>query len=519
MPAHASPDVPRHPSLDAASLCLPHRGRGQIIFHLFGSFPFLWFLLFRAHCSKILLVIPEPAGCRCQERPGSNQVAKTYKGFVSNGKPVGFASWDSVKLPIYFCPVKVKRKRVAKASGGGGVPSPSAEPAFKIYDSYEIGYYEGGAWRTVRASTLEKAKTKGKNIAKRLAENGSQSLRLSQGECRIYVTAKSILQPHKLEVDAAARLVDDLLRRLNGTSLQQAVDFFNAHGKRVIAGAKTTVAYEAYIEDLKRRGVGIHHLRDVKRFVGAFVKAFPGEIAIIRTSEIDAYLNRLGGKARNKNNARDRIISFFNFMVQKGYLPKGIDHAAKSSTAFTDPRPVITSEEEAVASAEATDLYLPEDMGKILAAAEIDERVTLELKAFSGLRTEELARMWWVLINAKAGYINVTDAVAKVNQRAVPILENLKRRLAAYPEAEKRDKISKRWGSSNSLYHVWKRVTDKAGLPYKKNAFRNSYISYRLAQTKDINLVAYESGNSPEMIRKYYLDLVTPEQAAAWFSL
>ena len=293
---------------------------------------------------------------------------------MSSRRPVGFASWESVKLPIYYCPVKVKKQPIANVSGDDRASSPSPDPAFKIYDSYQIAYYEGGAWRTVRASTLEKAKTKGKNIAKRLAENGSQSLRLSQGECRIYVTAKSILQPHKLEVDAAARLVDDLLRRLNGTSLQQAVDFFNAHGKRVIAGAKTTVAYEAYIEDLKRRGVGIHHLRDVKRFVGAFVKAFPVEIAIIRTSEIDAYLNRLGGKARNKNNARDRIISFFNFMVQKNYLPKGIDHAAKSSTAFTDPRPVITSEEEAVASAEATDLYLPEDMGKILAAAEMDER-------------------------------------------------------------------------------------------------------------------------------------------------
>jgi len=438
---------------------------------------------------------------------------------MSSRRPVGFTSWESVKLPIYYCPVRVKKQPIANVSGDDRASSPSPDPAFKIYDSYQIAYYEGGAWRNVRASTLEKAKTKGKKIAKRLAENGSQAIGLPQGECRIYVAAKHILQPHNLQVDAAARLVDDLLRRLNGTSLQQAVDFFNAHGKRVIVGAKTAVAYEAYIEDLKRRGVGIHHLRDVKRFVGAFLKAFPGEIAIIRTSEIDAYLNRLGGKARNKNNARDRIISFFNFMVQKGYLPKGIDHAAKSTTSFTDPRPVITSEEEAVASAEATDLYLPEDMGRILAAAEMDERVTLELKAFSGLRTEELARMWWVLINAKAGYINVTDAVAKVNQRAVPILENLKRRLAAYPEAEKRDKISKRWGSSNSLYHVWKRVTDKAGLPYKKNAFRNSYISYRLAQTKDINLVAYESGNSPEMIRKYYLDLVTPEQAAAWFSL
>ena len=28
---------------------------------------------------------------------------------------------------------------------------------------------------------------------------------------------------------------------------------------------------------------------------------------------------------------------------------------------------------------------------------------------------------------------------------------------------------------------------------------------------------AYESGNSPEMIHKYYLDLVTPEQAKPGF--
>jgi hypothetical protein len=244
-----------------------------------------------------------------QKPAGSNPAAKTYKGSVSNGRPVGFASWDQVKLPIYFCPVKVKLKQLSNGCGSNGVIS-SHEPFFKIYDSYEIGYYEGGVRRTVRASTLEKAKTKGKRIAKRLAENGSQAIRLSQEECRVYVSAKNILQPHNLHVDAAARLVDDLLSRLNGASLQQAVDFFSAHGRHVIAGAKTIVACEAYIEDLKRRGVGIHHLRDVKRFVGAFMQAFPGEVAVIRTSDIDAYLNKLGGKARNKNNARDRIISF-----------------------------------------------------------------------------------------------------------------------------------------------------------------------------------------------------------------
>jgi len=44
--------------------------------------------------------------------------------------------------------------------------------------------------------------------------------------------------------------------------------------------------------------------------------------------------------------------------------------------------------------------------------------------------------------------------------------------------------------------------------PLQKERLPEQLISYRLAQTKDINLVAYESGNSPEMIRKYYLDLV-----------
>jgi hypothetical protein len=181
--------------------------------------------------------------------------------------------------------------------------------------------------------------------------------------------------------------------------------------------------------------------------------------------------------------------------------------------------PPITCEEDAAASAHDNDIYTPEELSRILEVSEPDERLTIELKAFSGLRSEELARLWWVLVNEKARYINITDAIAKVNQRAVPIFDNLQRRLAAYPEAEKRDRVCNRWTSSNALYHVWKRVTDRAGLPYKKNGFRNSYISYRLAQTKDINLVAYESGNSPEMIRKYYLDLVTPEQAAAWFAL
>jgi len=76
-----------------------------------------------------------------------------------------------VKLPIYYCPVKVKKQPIANVSGDDRASSPSPDPAFKIMIHTRLLIYEGGAWRNVRASTLEKAKTKGKKIAKRLAEN------------------------------------------------------------------------------------------------------------------------------------------------------------------------------------------------------------------------------------------------------------------------------------------------------------------------------------------------------------
>ena len=431
-------------------------------------------------------------------------------------RPIDHASSGSVKLPIYFSPLK---KKVTGGSNGGSDAAVPEAAKVTTYDSYVLYFYENGVRKKRRFPTQKVAKSKGNTLAKRLAEEGNQDIELSRAERRIYVQARSILAPHGLDVDAGARLLHDLMARLKGASLSQAVNFFNSHGQPVILDARTEEAYGAYMADMEKRGVGEHHKRDVRKFVGGFITALPLCLRGVKTSEINKWLGKLGGKSRNKNNARDKVIAFFNFLEKKNYLPTGGAAVAKCTTAFNDPRPVITNEEEAAASALSTDVYTPEEMQRILSKADPDARVTLELKAFSGIRTEELSRLWWILVKEQERHINITDAIAKVNQRTVPILENLKLRLAGYPQAMKCDKVSKDWCSSNALYHVWKRITDAAGVPYKRNGFRNSYISYRLALTKDINQVAYESGNSPEMIRKFYLDLVTPEQAKAWFAI
>ena len=96
---------------------------------------------------------------------------------------------------------------------------------------------------------------------------------------------------------------------------------------------------------------------------------------------------------------------------------------------------------------------------------------------------------------------------------------NRRRRLAAHEPEFKRGRVCKDWTTANSLYHAWERICKKAEVCYKKNAFRDCYITNRLAMTNDAKLVAMESGNSERMISEHYLHLATKAQAEEWFSL
>jgi hypothetical protein len=48
---------------------------------------------------------------------------------------------------------------------------------------------------------------------------------------------------------------------------------------------------------------------------------------------------------------------------------------------------------------------------------------------------------------------------------------------------------------------------------------RHSFISYRLALSKDIAATALESGNSPKLIFSSYRELCTESEAAEWFGI
>ncbi len=428
----------------------------------------------------------------------------------------------SVTIRVYYSPTRVRIPNTDSAADSAGT-SP-AVLAFKAYDSYIIPYYEGSLRKTPRRSTLEAAKKLAKETAERLSKDGGKAEILSERDRRIYLLAKDSCQSIGLEVDAACRKLVELQKRLQSGTVEGAVDFYNDHGQRVRRGVAVADIYQEYYDHLEKRGAGEYHLRDTERYAGGFVRARPGPIGCVQTPEIDVYLAGLGGRARSKNNHRDGIIALFNFATQKGYLPAGITHAAAQTTEFRDARQKITSENQARELLEPNDIYLPAQMAKILAAAskyEPQALPSLEIKAFSGVRTEEMVRLWWVMVCEPEELIRIPDAVGKIDARRVPVLQNLKRRLAAHATEVKHERVARKWNTANSLYHAWERVCRRAKVPYLRNGFRNSYFSYRLAILGDLNLVAQEGGTSTGELEKNYLSRAPISRAMAeeWFSL
>ena len=61
----------------------------------------------------------------------------------------------------------------------------------------------------------------------------------------------------------------------------------------------------------------------------------------------------------------------------------------------------------------------------------------------------------------------------------------------------------------------------KARIPggWRQNALRHSFFSYRVSMTGDVARTSLEAGNSPKMIFRHYREIVTEEDAKAWFSI
>ena len=227
---------------------------------------------------------------------------------------------------------------------------------------------------------------------------------------------------------------------------------------------------------------------------------------------IQAHLDGMKVSGRTRRNHLRLITSLFRFAVKRKHLPKDSLEELEAVE-----RPEVTPTE--------TLIFTPEELREMLQSARPEPRPGLAIAAFCGLRTAEITRLDWAQVNLERRFVEVKAQNAKTaSRRLVPLCEAAvawltpgrvsEGRVAYFAEENK-------FCSAivESVNEARRESGAKEAFVWKKNALRHSFCSYRMALTHDAAKTALEAGNSPQMIFKHYRELVTEDEAKAWFTV
>ena len=368
------------------------------------------------------------------------------------------------------------------------------------YVEYRLAWYGPDGKRQVKSlSDLQRAKDDAASKVNELSRGEIVSLDLT-GENRLaYVRAVEILKPFGVPLEMAAMQFAEASKLLPGVSLVDAAKFYRKRNN-LNAPQKTVAECCAEMIAAKRAdGLSHRHVKDLDNRCGTFSKSFSCNIGNVNDTDISGWLRGLDVSGRTRNNYRMAIISLFKFAVAQGYIPK--DHLDSDKIASAKKR------------TGAIEIFSPNQIAALLAGADDETRPFIALGAFAGLRSSEIERLDWSNIDLQRNYVTVHAHKGTAQRRLVPILTNLREWLLPIAKPE-----GQLWRFKNTQKPI-ARLTKKTGIPWKTNALRHSFISYRVAQIQNVAQVALECGNSPTMIFRNYRELVKPSDAESWFAI
>ena len=338
-------------------------------------------------------------------------------------------------------------------------------------------------------------------VARRISAGEAQSLALTSTERESYLHAKRALS--RIGVPLHDAIHDYVAAReiLKDEPLLPAVRFYVEQGHQRLTEKTVEEVVANFLKIRKQDGCSERYLQDIRSRLGRFAQAFHIGIADVGTVMMDEWIRSLNVAARSRKNFRILLVALFNFAKSCGYVPK-------DATTAADALPVPKT------AAGDVEIYSPKDMIRMLQAADDHTLPFLCLGGFAGLRTAEIQRLTWENLKWHQNVIEIRAADAKTKQRRlIPILPPLCSFLT--PFADRRGPVI----YSINLQYRLGGLAEKADVKRKNNGLRNSFASYRLAIIKNTAQVAFEMGNSPRMVEQCYLELVTEEEATAWWNI
>jgi integrase len=345
-------------------------------------------------------------------------------------------------------------------------------------------------------------------LAKQIDRRDYVAASMTQGQAVEYADSAASLAPFNVTVRAACSTVAESLKLVGDLSnLHAAVKYYNARHKQTTKKPVAEVVAEL-LKIKKARGAAPRYIGDLESRLQRFADDCRKDASSVTTSDVQSWLDGLKLSSQSYNNFRRVLHLLFQFAVARGYAADN---------------PVLGAEKIKIRNGEIG-IFRPDEIARLLAAADKDFRPCLALGAFSGLRTSEIERLTWEDIDLAGRMIKIGASKSKTaSRRIVPIHDNLAAWLAGY--SEKQGKV---WPGDSVTFTNRERQTAAATadaeaklkpVKWQRNGLRHSYASFRFALIGDAGRVAGELGNSAAVVHRHYRELVKPADAEKWFNV
>jgi integrase len=367
---------------------------------------------------------------------------------------------------------------------------------------FRVAYHLGGKRHRLNFRDLATATNEAEAKASQLSRGDVDAVQLSGRDRLVYGRALDAVKEFDLPLDAVAIEYSEARKLLDGAALVDAARFYARHHKRGIKRKTVADAVDEMIEAKTTKGVSELYLADLRYRLGAFKQAFHCDVNALVPDDLAKFFHALKLSPRSYNNFLSALQTFFAYAQKHDWLSREVDLLGRIEKRTEKKSPV--------------EIFTPVQLADLLKHAPSHVQPCIALAAFAGVRAEEILRLDWSDGERRPGFVEVAAHKAKtMSRRIVPISDNLAKWLAIAPRTEGRIwPLSKAW-----FFQAIREAASTAKIAWKQNALRHSFISYRLAEVKDQNLVALEAGTSPKMIHKHYRELATPEQARNWFRI
>jgi integrase len=367
---------------------------------------------------------------------------------------------------------------------------------------FEVADYTSGTRRFRGFSDAGEAKREAEKIARQLSTGETTAASLRNTDAASYGRAIELLRPVGIPLEVAAGNYAKAFEVLGGDNIVEAAMFYARHRADKITPRRVADVVAELIASKEGRK-SARYVADLRARLNRFAADFAVDIGTITGPDVQGWLDRLKLAPRTAKNFRSCLCTLFSFAESHGYVLKGANPANSTDEISTDDDGAI-------------EIFTSAEILALLKAAPVDFQPVVAIGAFAGLRTAEIERLDWADVDLSGGFIEVKAKKAKTrSRRLVPILPNLSAWLSPY--AGQTGNVWK--GTPATLIGARAETTKAANVPWKNNALRHSFISYRLASIQNAAQVALEAGNSPQMVFRHYRELVKPDAAAAWFAV